>query len=330
MIGADGPGRPPARRRGADRVVAQNVDLALAGQAGGNDTACVRGGLGRCRRIDGDDDARISRGRGEAQPVEQRARPQRILALGEDLGVEFLPAEPRAAIARLHRRQEVAGQVGRIVVRAHAHGHRARIGHDIGEQFQRPGRRGRRKARPAAQSQAELQHVPALARIWPFHRFVAPGGGELRPAQAAGIVRRKRMRDGSVRPDQPPPRRLVDRPVVARARHNARRPLDHHLADVGQRFADQRDRADDAPGERPHGARQPVHPFGAGARLARTAPAQQKPGRPAPAPRRLLRLTHRQRAAVKRHTPDKPGRFVGPPSRPRAHWQAGRSARPPP
>jgi hypothetical protein len=44
--------------------------------------------------------------------------PQRVAALLDQLRVEFLPAEPRAGVARHHRRQERFGEVGAVVVRA--------------------------------------------------------------------------------------------------------------------------------------------------------------------------------------------------------------------
>src|SRR5690606_18588721 len=90
--------------------------------------------------------------------------------------------------------------------------------------------------------QSELQHVEGGFHAAPFAKFVAPGGTELRPAQTFRIVRRERIGDRAVSPFQPAPRRLPLRPFPARvnAEHSGNA-LDHHLAHIGERLADERD-----------------------------------------------------------------------------------------
>lgn len=111
--------------------------------------------------------------------------------------------------------------------------------------------------------------------------FVAPGGVELRPAQALRILCRKHQRYRAIVPHQPAPAGLEARPGRARDGQNARRPLDHHLAHIAQRVAHQRDppifALVEAEGRQP--AHQPVHPFGAQPGLAGAAPAHHHPGR---------------------------------------------------
>jgi len=63
--------------------------------------------------------------------------------------------------------------------------------------------------------------------------------------------------------------------------------LDHHLAHVGERLADQCD----APCRRAEFGkpeRDAPHPFGAGARLARAAAAEDEPGFPVSRRRKLI------------------------------------------
>jgi hypothetical protein len=111
--------------------------------------------------------------------------------------------------------------------------------------------------------------------------FVAPGGVELRSAQALRILGGKHQRHRAIVPHQPAPAGLEARPGRARHGEDARRPLDHHLAHIAQRVAHQRDPLvlASAPRERRQPAHQPVHPFGAQPGLAGAAPARHHPGR---------------------------------------------------
>ena len=96
-----------------------------------------------------------------------------------------------------------------VGLRAGARHRRARIGDQPLQQRDRPRRGGDELARPRAQPQAELQHVEGGFGIAPLGQFVAPGGVELRPAQAFGIVGREGFRHRAVRPFQPAARRAT-------------------------------------------------------------------------------------------------------------------------
>ena len=108
----------------------------------------------------------------------------------------------------------------------------------------------------------------------PLRQLVAPRVRELRAAQALRLLRRKRLRHRAVFPFETPPRRDPLRPLVVRVDgENAGHALDHHLAHVVFGLADERDARAAVRRHRPH-------PFGAGARLARAAPAEDQPGAP--------------------------------------------------
>ena len=94
---------------------------------------------------------------------------------------------------------------------------RRRIGDQPLEQRDRPRRGGDHLPRPLAKAQPELQHVEGCFGMTPLGEFVAPGGGELRPAQAFRIFGRERLRDRAVRPFERGGATAIHvRPLVAR------------------------------------------------------------------------------------------------------------------
>ena len=156
----------------------------------------------------------------------------------------------RAASPRSARRSCVRNAGARfcVVDRARPRRHRVGIGEEPLHQRDRPRRRRHHLPRPRAEPQPELQHVPCRLGVAPLRQLVAPGDVELRSAQALRIFRRERQRHRAVRQLQPPlradPLRLsAPSPVEAQEPGGA---VDHHLAHVGDRLADQRD----APGRR--------------------------------------------------------------------------------
>ncbi|MDB5524872.1 MAG: hypothetical protein JWM58_2635 [Rhizobium sp.] len=235
-------------------------------------------------RVDRHDDAAQRTRIAQPQAFEHRPVPQCVLAVLDQLAVEFLAAQPRAAIALVDRLQKAGGEVLRIGAGRDPRHHRAGIVDQRPDQRHRPWRRRHHLARMAAEPQTELQHIPGFLAMLPFGKFVAPGIIELRTAQAVWILRRKDLRHRSVRPDQPPPGDLEVRPPEAGDPPDAGNAVDHHFAGVGQRLGDQRE---------PHrfaGIRcDIVHPFGAGPGLARAAPAHHQPGPPVAIRRLLLR-----------------------------------------
>ncbi len=231
-------------------------------------------------------------------------RPQRVGALGDDLAVDLLAAEPRAGVTRHHLVEETGRQMRGIGLRSCARHRRARIGGEPLDQRDRPRRGGDERARALAQPQPELQHVEGRFGISPLGELVAPGGVELRPAQLLGVLRRKRVSHGAIRPLQPLAHPGPHRPLAARrVAQNAGRPFDHHLAHVVLGLADERDGAVRRVGIRLMPMRQRAHEFSAAARLAGAAPAQQQPGAPGRAVvagngRLLMRVREREKVTI--------------------------------
>ena len=135
--------------------------------------------------------------------LDRRARPQRVGAVFDDLAVDLLAAEPRAGIARQHLVEEAGRQMRRVGDRAGARHRAARIGDQPLQQRDRPRRGGDQLTRMRPEPQAELQHVEGGLRLPPFGQLVAPGGVELRPAQAFRVLGREGFRHRAVRPFQP-------------------------------------------------------------------------------------------------------------------------------
>ena len=204
----------------------------------------------------------------------------------------------------------------RIGLRRRARHRGARVGDQPPDQRGRPRRRGDELARARAQPQAELQHVERVLRIAPFGELVAPGGIELRPAQALRVLGGKRLRDRAILPFEPPPRGRPHRPLPPRAEpHQAGLALDHHLAHVMLALADQRDAPMRRIGVRRDPQRQRAHKLGAEPRLAGAAPAERKPcgprraivGRKPAAPDARARARrNRQRAGASAPSPAPP------------------------
>ena len=178
---------------------------------------------------------------------------------------------------------------------------RARVGDRAAglvlQPHQGPGRFGRRGDQQAGMGVRQRQPQPhpqqgqgfrgaARARRPPGAEFVGPGGAELRPAQAVGILGREGVGDAAVGEFQPAARAFEHRPRLrrpARQGPQAGRPLDHHLAHIVQGRADQ-----GQPTAGPQRLGLIRQPFGARLGLARAPPAQKQPGPPRLAPRRRL------------------------------------------
>ena len=278
----DRPRRPVARRAPRRRIVGEHVDAAVRRprpaatmpQASG-----VRPPAPAGRPPPRSASAPARRG---PRRLDHRPRPQRALGgprrsrrrapAGRAACRRSAPSPPRGT------RRQVA-PVGAVAARAS----RRSPGSAISRLQQRRSAaawssttaRGRAPSRSA-----ELQHVPGVASAWRHLReLVAPGGVELRPAQALGVLGGEDLRDRAVRPDQPPARRL---PVAAGRGGDARRGARTRLR-PSPRARRRRSRRPGRSGRparprmvRPerHGA----HPFGAGARLAGAAAAEDQPG----------------------------------------------------
>ncbi|MNL03261.1 hypothetical protein D3C87_1237920 [compost metagenome] len=164
-------------------------------------------------------------------------------------------------------------------------GHPARsVGEKRLQEGNGPWRRRHQLPWGLTKTQAELQHVPGFLRIFPFSKFIGPSHVKLRAAQAFWVFRGKHLRHGPVWPNEPAARYLEGGAATAGDTADAGNAVDHHLTGIPQGFRNKRD----AQIRLLAGGRNPVHPFGPGAGLAGSAPADQKP-RPPVTLRRLLR-----------------------------------------
>ena len=213
--------------------------------------------------------------------LDRGTRPQRVRPVLDDLAVDLLAPQPRARVTGHDFVEERRRQERRIGLRRCARHGRARIGDQPLDEWDRPRRRGDELARPAADPQAELQHVERRFRMAPFGEFVAPRGIELRAAQRFRILGREGLCHRAVRPFQPAPRRNPGGPLRARRNlQDSGDAFDHHLADIVLALADQRDMAVAALGIGRRAMRRGVDPLGAEPCLAGAAPAQHQPGGP--------------------------------------------------
>jgi hypothetical protein len=236
----------------------------------------------RGRRVDGHDHA-LEGGRRRAPAAGQVLGPEQAALALDDQAVQLLGGQAGAAVQAVQRRQEGRRQVVGVGAGRGAGVHRARLGDQVAQGADRPGRGGDHQARINPQAQAEAQHGQGLGGLGPGAELVGPGGVELRPAQAVGILGREGLGDGAVVEFQAPaagvPLRAFAGGIEAL---DARRALDHHLAHVVEGGADQGQAADlrGLFGD----------PRGPGEGLARAATAQEQPGGPGISGGLLVRL----------------------------------------
>ena len=281
--------RPALGLHLGDGRISQHIARAVLGETAADDPASIGAAPPARRRIDRHHDAGELRRRAEAEPLDHLAAPQRIGAIVDQFAVDLLPPEPRAAIAADDTLQESRREIAEIGRRAGARDHRALGLHQPLHERRRARRRGDQLSRQRAEPEPELQHVPARLLMAPFAELVRPGRLELRAAQAFRILGRKAQRHRAVRPFEPPARGLPLRPLAGGVhREEARDALDHHVADIGQRLADQRDAPDRPRGIARPPERQAADPFRPGARLAGAAPADHQPGEPVAGRRQLV------------------------------------------
>ncbi|ETI64693.1 hypothetical protein C100_06030 [Sphingobium sp. C100] len=286
---AFGPHAPDARIR-------DHIGAPVAAQPGDDDAARIA--IGRSGRVDRHHHARqhaAVRHMPHPAPLDQVARPQRAFRLLDQLAVQFLPPQPRAAIAVHHRRDEAGRQIGRIVRRPPARHHQVAASsvpgprHQRPHQRHRPWRRRRHRARVAAQPHPHHQIMPGRLAARPFGDFVGPAMAELRPAQRFRLGRAEQRRHRAIGPGQLAQRGRIGRPRPSRRyRQQPRRALHHHAARLAQRRAHQGD-----PRGR-IGLCDAQHPFRARARLAETAPRHHQPDAPVPFGRQLLAPGHKR------------------------------------
>ena len=224
---------------------------------------------------------RLSAGAATTRALSIASRCRSASAVLDQLAIELLAPEPRAAIHRRDLREERRREVCGVVGRARLGRHDPRRVDQPADQRDAPRRGGDGLARTRAEPQPELQHVPGLVGVAPFAELVAPRRLELRPAQRVGVLGREGVGERAVSPFEPAQSGLPLR-TLARGRHRAQagRPVDHHVAHVGKSLADQRDAPDRPRRNADNPADQPRDPFGAGPRLAGAAPAEDEPGRP--------------------------------------------------
>ena len=211
-----------------------------------------------------------------AHCLDQRPRPQRPLDILDQLAVQLLPPEPRAAVHAGHRRPEILGRCAdcrRPPAGLHASppAPRSASAAAIGRGVVVTTARGRS---PSRSPSIRLSQV--VVRLRPFGELVAPGEMMLGPRSASGLLARIGEGPRPVGKTQhPPARHPAQRP--RRSAPTASSPLSPStitFADLVHRRADQRDpRAPDVRAPAPH-------PFRPGPRLAEAAPGHHQPHPP--------------------------------------------------
>ena len=276
-------GARPVGRAAADAGILQHpgppvARLAAHLDARHHDPAFVAARAPGHGRIDGNDDP-VQTGRLVLPGrLKHGGGPQRALDIIQQHALQLLPAQPRAAIARLDLGQEALGQIGAVGIGRRMRHHGRGIAQDPLQHAHIARRGGDDLLRMLAQTQRELQHVPDILGLLPLGQLVHPGRIELRPPQRLGLMRRIAGRGRAIGPDQTLAPGLPDGAAVGRRTgQDARLAKDHHLAHLIEGLTDQRD-AVTAPRRR--GGRpldHPPHPFRPGAGLARAAPAHDDP-----------------------------------------------------
>ena len=281
VVGGDSRPRPGRGVAALQGTVGEHVGAFVGAEPSDDDAAGVGVGGGGNGRVDGDDDARHVLGRRfGAQVDDPFALPKRVGAFGNHFAVEFLAAERGTGIDARDFGNEGGREIGGVVGSASAGEGGGGIGHDAFQCRVGAWRRGDDLAGIGAETEPELQHVPGARRALPAAELVAPGGVELRTAQAFRILGGKELRDRAVRPDE-----LAFRDFEVRAfvrcvdRHQAGDALDHDGADMGLRRTNE---GNAAGGRfvRPEPERDRAHPLGASARFAGAAAAEIGPGAP--------------------------------------------------
>ena len=215
-------------------------------EAGRDDAAGVRPLPRRRRRVDRDDDAHAAAAPRRRGTPRSSARDHSASARSSiDLAVELLPAEPRAGVARRRRRRGTPARGCRRWPRVAARRHDRRA--------------GRPSAASAAASAAAWSSPPGAAAS-PSRRpncsmsQVSCGRCHLASSsnQAASNCGPRRL-SGSSAENTCATRRSARAGAAATApsaaappavhRQQARDTLDHHLADIGEGLADERDAA---------------------------------------------------------------------------------------
>ena len=168
----------------------------------------------RGRRIDRHHD----RGRAPAPSRRARsisaARQQRVGPVLDDLGVELLAAEPRAAIAADDRARGKPARDWRALAAVAARRHRASADRPAALFISGIGRgvvvTTCRGASPSRKPNCSMSQ--AFVGVAPFGQLVAPGGAELRAAQALRIFGREHCATAPFGQVTCRARRLVERP----------------------------------------------------------------------------------------------------------------------
>ena len=274
---------PSRRARATHGPILQHVSATVLPQPGTDDAASICALAVTCRRINRHHHPDPFRHLAAPGLLDQLPLEQGVRIVLDQFAVQFLTAEPRAAITRHDVVQEPFRQMGAVVGRARMRDGRSCISKQSLDQRCRPRRRGDHHPRRLAEAQRKSQHVICGIRIFPFRHLVAPGCVELRPAEALWFICREHLRDRAVRPCEQPLRRLIDGPLVVHV--NAEQTglaLDHDQPGLVEGRCQDGDPLATWPQLGPKSQGHRAHPFGPGASLSRTAPAEDQPIAPAP------------------------------------------------
>ena len=233
------------------------------------------------RRVHRHHDARKLRQHVNSCRLKCGLRPQRPLGALQKFSVQFLTPQPRTGVAAAHLGQERRRQISPVGLGRRMGDHGRRIGQYRFQHADIARRGGHHLARSTSQPQTELQHVPGRLRLLPLGQLINPGRVKLRAPQRLGLVRRKRLRCGPVRPfQQLAPGFPVGPAVRRRARQYAAFAKNHHFAHLLDGLANQSDAARAPRIQRQRALDLAAHPLSPGAGFSGATPAHDHPGAP--------------------------------------------------
>ena len=165
--------------------------------------------------------AAVASGR-QPLPLDQRARPQRAGRLLDDFGVQFLPADRAAVVARGDARQTNAvGEKSGVVEGRAAGDDRVGVLDELFDELGRTRRRGDHRLRLVAEPQAQHRLIERVG-IAPGGEFVQPQLHVLLAAQPVRLLGRENLATAPLGHASRVGGARVMRPLVAAGRSPAR------------------------------------------------------------------------------------------------------------
>ena len=135
----------PGGGRATEGEVFQHIAMPVVAQARHDNAGVVA-------RVEANGNAAQGGQLPDARLLQQEPTPQGPWAIREEFGVEFLPAEAGAFVAGDNALLEAGGEIDGILIGVAARDDRARIGQELAEERDRPGRGGGDHLRMRAQA----------------------------------------------------------------------------------------------------------------------------------------------------------------------------------